>query len=64
MPQVLDIFARVRAAFPAARVQAAGLDPFVAELAAGVEAGRVKGLPVVTAEIGDSWIYGVASDPA
>lgn len=59
---MLGIFERVRAAFPhAATVQAADLEPFVADLA---EAAPRLGLPVVTAEIGDSWIWGAASDPA
>lgn len=59
--EVLDIHARVRAGFPGARVAAAGLDAFVEELAAA--APRLD-LPVVTGEIGDTWIYGIASDPA
>lgn len=49
--QVLDIYARVRAAFPGARVAASGFDAFVRPLLAAVERGAVE-LPVVTAEIG------------
>jgi hypothetical protein len=44
--------------FPGAAVQAASLT----EIANAVEPFR-KELPVLTQEIGDTWIYGVASDP-
>eukprot|EP00887_Chlorella_sp_A99_P001854 scaffold19.g1854.t1 len=57
---VLDVFARVRRAFPGARVAASGLDDFVRPLLAAAPSLR---LPVVTAEIGDTWIHGVGSDP-
>ena len=57
----MDIFARVRSAFPKAKVAAAGLDDFVHDLAA---AAPDLDLPVVAQEIGDSWIFGVPSDPA
>lgn len=48
--QIEDIYARVRAAFPKAKVVAAGLDDFVYELAA---AAPELDLPVVTQEIGE-----------
>jgi len=55
---VLASFERVRAAHPGARVEASTLDEFARRLR------RVKAsLPVVTAEIGDTWIHGAASDP-
>ena len=58
-PAELDaIYARLRAQFPGATVQAANLT----EVAEAVEPVREQ-LPVVTGEIGDTWIYGVASDP-
>ena len=51
-------FARVRAAFPGAAVVASTLDAF-----AGALENMRPSLPVVTAEIGDTWIHGVGSDP-
>ena len=51
-----DIFG---SAFPNARVEASTLDAFFAAL----EPHRGR-LPVVTAEIGDTWLYGSGSDPA
>lgn len=51
-------FAALASSFPGARVVAATLDEVAEEMAA--VAGR---LPVVRAEIGDSWIHGVGSDP-
>jgi hypothetical protein len=59
--EVLDIFKRVRASFPQAELTAAGFDGFVKDLAAAAPS---LDLPVVTAEIGDTWIHGAASDPA
>ncbi|MFD6055981.1 DUF5054 domain-containing protein [Agromyces sp. NPDC060279] len=55
---VESLFARLQAAYPGARVIASTLDAFGAELRS-----RRGSLPVVTEEIGDSWIHGVASDP-
>jgi hypothetical protein len=52
------IYARLRKQFPHAQVSAASLN----EIAAALEPYRSR-LPVVTQEIGDTWIYGVASDP-
>ena len=56
--QVVDVFRDLRARFPGADVRASTMDAFAAHLPEIVGA-----LPVVTAEIGDTWIYGVASDP-
>lgn len=51
-------YARLRAQYPGATITACGLS------AAATEIDRVRDrLPVVTEEIGDTWIYGVASDP-
>lgn len=62
-PSVDDVraaHAELRARFPDAEVRASTLDAFARALAAS---GAVADLPVVTAEIGDPWIFGVASDP-
>jgi hypothetical protein len=56
--EVLQVFAQARAAFPGAKVKASTLETFVDALEP--HTGR---LPVVTGEIGDTWIHGVASDP-
>ena len=56
--EIRQIYASLRLQFPNASVQAANLT----EIANAVEPFRDK-LPVVTGEIGDTWIYGVASDP-
>jgi hypothetical protein len=56
--RVQAAFDDLAARFPGATVQAATLDD-VAEVMA---AARDR-LPVVTAEIGDSWVHGVGSDP-
>ena len=51
-------FARLRERFPNAEVIGSTLDAFAKQAA------RVKAqLPVVTGEIGDTWIHGVGSDP-
>ncbi len=56
--EIAAIYARLRAQFPGADVRASNLN----EVAAAVDRVRDR-LPVVTAEIGDTWIYGCASDP-
>ena len=56
--EVDDIFDHLRNEFPDAQVEASTLNDFAKELQ------MVRsGLPVVTQEIGDSWIHGVGSDP-
>lgn len=52
------MYAKLRAQFPGATIEASSLN----EVAAVVDTVRAT-LPVVTGEIGDTWIYGVASDP-
>ncbi len=52
------IYTRLRAQFPGAEVKSATLN----DVAAAVDRVRDR-LPVVTSEIGDTWIYGCASDP-
>ncbi|KAL4430828.1 hypothetical protein ABPG75_006084 [Micractinium tetrahymenae] len=59
--KVLRIFKQVRQQFPGARGVASTLDEYVKEL---LEQAPQMDLPVVTAEIGDTWIHGVGSDPA
>jgi hypothetical protein len=56
--QITGIYADLRKQFPNAQVTAANLS----EIAAAIEPYRNR-LPVVTQEIGDTWIYGVPSDP-
>ncbi len=56
--EVKKIYANLRRQFPNADVTASNLS----EIATAVEAFRSK-LPVMTQEIGDTWIYGVPSDP-
>lgn len=52
-------FASMRQRFPNARVVASTLDAFASRLPA------VKAqLPVITSEIGDTWVHGVGTDPA
>lgn len=56
--QVQAVYAEMRAAFPGAEISAATLDDFARTLLP-VRAD----LPVITAEIGDTWIHGAGSDP-
>ena len=56
--EIKTIYAGLRRQFPHATVAAANFS----EVAAAVDAVRDK-LPVITQEIGDTWIYGVPSDP-
>lgn len=55
---VVAAFAALRARVPGAEVVGSTLDAFAAALRP-----VVASLPVVTAEIGDTWIHGVGSDP-
>ena len=57
--EIKAIYAKLRAQFPGAKVEASTLS----DVAAAVEPYRAQ-LPVFTKEIGDTWIYGVPSDPA
>lgn len=56
--QVLEVYREKRKTFPGANVFASTLDQFAEKL----EAVR-SSLPVVTNEIGDTWIHGIGSDP-
>jgi Domain of unknown function (DUF5054) len=55
---VLEIYNSLRTMFPGAKIFASTLDAYAAQLV------TVKSqLPVLTAEIGDTWIHGVGTDP-
>jgi len=56
--QVLDVYTDVRRKFPEAEVFASTLDAFASKLPP-IHAT----LPLVTQEIGDTWIHGVGTDP-
>ena len=56
--EIKQIYADLRKQFPGATVTASNLS----EIAAAIEPYRAH-LPVVTEEIGDTWIYGAPSDP-
>jgi hypothetical protein len=56
--EIAAIYKKLRAQFPDAAVRASDFNEIATALAP-----LHAGLPVVTAEIGDTWIYGVASDP-
>ncbi len=58
LEEIRKIYSGLRQRFPQAEVRAANLT----DIANAVEPYR-EGLPVVTQEIGDTWIYGVPSDP-
>jgi hypothetical protein len=57
---VVSAHAALAEQYPGAEVRASTLDAFARALAAS---GAVDALPVVTAEIGDPWLFGAASDP-
>ena len=56
--EISGIYARLRSRYPNAVIKAASLN----DVARVTETIRTA-LPVVTSEIGDTWIYGCASDP-
>lgn len=56
--EVEELFAALTAAHPGARIVASSLDDFARAVLA-----RRDELPVVTAEIGDTWIHGAGADP-
>ncbi|WP_455584277.1 DUF5054 domain-containing protein [Bacteroides sp.] len=57
--QIKEIYASIRKRFPKAEIVASSLD----DVARDIEKYCQNELPVVTEEIGDTWIWGVASDP-
>jgi len=58
VPQAAEAWRDMRRALPGARIRASTLDAFGAAMWE-----RRESLPVLTGEIGDSWIHGTASDP-
>ncbi|EAR51093.1 hypothetical protein OG2516_18025 [Oceanicola granulosus HTCC2516] len=56
--QVMDVWREIAGAFPDTRLRASSLDDY-----ADLLWQKRETFPVVEAEIGDSWIYGAASDP-
>lgn len=58
--EVLRNYAHWRSEFPGAHVMASSFDAFVEKLYSQLP--HLK-LPEVVGEIGDTWIYGVSSDP-
>src|SRR5690606_31816623 len=58
VPQTVEVLRRLRHAHPEAEIVASTLDAFGEAMWA-----RRAQLPVVTDEIGDSWIHGAASEP-
>jgi hypothetical protein len=56
--QVMEVYSDLAKKFPDAHIFASTLDAFAANLAPIRDS-----LPVVTQEIGDTWIHGVGSDP-
>lgn len=60
-PSILEVvknYASLKELFPNAAVIASGYDQFVLELMQHQDQ-----LPIISGEIGDTWIYGTASDP-
>ena len=60
-PSILEVYknyASLKKLFPNAAVVASGYDQFVLELMQHQDQ-----LPIVSGEIGDTWVYGTASDP-
>jgi hypothetical protein len=56
--EIAKIYADLKSRFPQGQIEACGLTEF-----ANAVAPHRTALPVVTEEIGDSWIHGIASDP-
>eukprot|EP01043_Picozoa_sp_COSAG02_P006064 COSAG02_NODE_169_length_31557_cov_25.092473_12_plen_113_part_00 len=57
---VLKLYEQAREKFPGAEVVSGGLDVIVEALLQPAARGA---LPVLTGEIGDTWAYGISSDP-
>lgn len=60
--ELLQVYSEVGANFPGAKVVASTFDEYLEPLMEMLEEGNHK-LQVITAEIGDTWIHGIASDP-
>lgn len=59
VPQTVEVLRELGAEYPDATIRASTLDAYGEILWA-----RRDELPIVEVEIGDSWIYGIASDPS
>jgi hypothetical protein len=59
--EIQSVYAQVRSEFPNAKVFTSTFDTFIGELQHADEQGTVQ-LESVTQEMGDTWIYGYASD--
>lgn len=57
--QIAEIYTSIKNRFPKAEIVASSLD----DVAKDIELNCGDKLPVITQEIGDSWIWGIASDP-
>ncbi len=57
-PEIADVYSDLTHRFPNAQITACGLT----EIANAIQSFR-DNLPAITQEIGDTWIYGIASDP-
>ena len=58
----LNDLTTIRNEFPGKKVMVATVDQFVNDLDVAIAA-KVASLPIITDEMGDTWIYGIASDP-
>lgn len=55
--EIREIYREIAGKYPGCKLRAATLNDIADRL------GRVSGLPVITSEIGDTWIHGAATDP-
>lgn len=58
LEQIVDLFRQLRERYPKVKVMASTLDAFANDILNS----KVE-LPVITEEIGDTWIHGVGTDP-
>ncbi|HSM56641.1 MAG TPA: DUF5054 domain-containing protein [Candidatus Sulfomarinibacteraceae bacterium] len=61
--EIVEQFARLRQSYPQAQIEASDLNSFAQALEAARPTLQAT-LPLVTSEIGDTWIHGAGSDPA
>ena len=57
--QIDELYDNIKKRFPNAKIIASSLN----DIAKDIEKYSINYLPIVTSEIGDSWIWGIASDP-
>lgn len=63
MDEILGDLATVQQEFPGAQVICSTFEQYAAALAENAPPSAVAALPVVTAEVGDTWVHGAVSDP-